>query len=68
MSLAVAPARYVRLAVFETITGYTPRAVEAKIREGKWIEGRHYRRAPDGHILVDLKGYEEWVENQAQGA
>lgn len=68
MQASLAPARYVRLTVFEVITGYTPRAVEAKIREGKWIEGRHYRKAPDGHILVDLKGYEAWVENQQQGA
>jgi hypothetical protein len=28
-----------------------------------WIEGREFKRAPDGHILVDLKGYEAWVEN-----
>lgn len=68
MSLAVAPPRYVRVHIFEALTGYSKRAVEAKIREGKWIEGRHYRKAPDGHILVDLKAYEEWVENQPQGA
>jgi hypothetical protein len=66
MTTAVVPHRYVRIPLFCMVTGYTPDAVDAKIRKGKWIEGRHYRRAPDGHILVDLKGYEAWVENQHQ--
>lgn len=61
--------RYVRLPLFEQITGYTQKAVRRKIEEGHWIEGREYRRAPDGHILVDMNGYEKWVENrQSLGA
>lgn len=66
MTTAIVPHRYVRIPLFCSVTGYTADAVDAKIRKGKWIEGRHYRRAPDGHILVDLKGYEAWVENQHQ--
>ena len=65
MSVAIAPARYVRLPIFEAITGYTERAVEGKIREAVWMEGIHYRRAPDGHILVDMEGYYKWVEGKA---
>ena len=49
-------------------TGYTKRAVEGKIAAGVWLEGVHFRRAPDGHILIDLEGYERWVENQRPGA
>jgi hypothetical protein len=55
--------RYIKLQVFESLTGYTQKAVRRKIEEGVWLEGREFKRAPDGHILVDLKGYESWVEN-----
>ncbi|GAA0584525.1 hypothetical protein [Rhizomicrobium electricum] len=55
-------ARYVRINKFAELTGYTDKAVRCKIAEGVWLEGRQYRRAPDGAILVDLAGYEQWVE------
>jgi hypothetical protein len=32
------------------------------VGEGVWLEGKQYRRAPDGHILIDMDGYEKWVE------
>jgi hypothetical protein len=56
--------RYVRIPVFEALTGYTVKAIQKKIEEGKWLEGREYRKAPDGHIVVDLEGYEKWVEGR----
>lgn len=64
MDSVLVPVRYVRLPVFERITGYTEKAVRRKIEEGAWIEGREFRRAPDGHILVDIEGYERWVEGR----
>ena len=60
--------RYVRIPKFEELTGYTVKAIARKIETGAWIEGRQYRRAPDGHILVDLQEYERWVENQSPAA
>jgi len=54
--------RYVRVTRFVTLTGYTAKAVYHKIANGVWIEGREYRRAPDGNICIDLEGYERWVE------
>ena len=60
--------RYVRISHFSALSGYTPKAVYEKIRVGVWIEGRHYRRAPDGHILIDLEAFERWVEGQSQAA
>ena len=63
-SIPLAPARYVRTSVFEAVTGYSVKALEEKIRTGVWIEGHEYRRAPDGHILIDLEGYAKWVEGQ----
>jgi predicted HNH restriction endonuclease len=56
--------RYVRINKFVELTGYTDKAVRCKIAEGVWLEGRLWRRAPDGAILVDMVGYERWVEGR----
>ena len=37
-------------------------AVRAKIRDGIWLEGREWRKSPDGHIQIDIEGYYAWVE------
>lgn len=58
----VAPATYVTISLAAAITGLTPKAIQRKIEDGKWIEGREYRRSPDGRIFISLKGYEKWVE------
>ena len=55
--------RYVLVPLFCALTGYTDKAVRRKIEDGKWIEGRHYRKAPDGHITMDLQAYYRWVED-----
>jgi hypothetical protein len=54
----------VLLPVAQLVTGYTVKAIERKIERGDWIEGQVWRRAPDGHIMVDLQGYERWVERR----
>ena len=55
---------YVRIRRFAELTGYTEKAVYRKIEDGVWIEGREYRRAPDGNICVNLEGYDSWVEGE----
>lgn len=60
--------RYVLLPLFEQLTGYTVKAVQRKIEEGVWREGHEFRRAPDGRILMDLEGFEKWVESQKRAA
>jgi hypothetical protein len=60
----VVPARYVLLCLAATLTGYTIKAMERKIERGDWTEGKVWRRAPDGRILIDLLGYQKWVEGQ----
>lgn len=54
--------RYKLIHQFCAETGYTEQAVRAKLRDGIWLEGREYRKAPDGHILIDVEGYYKWVE------
>lgn len=62
----VASGRYVQPWLFELLTGYSPRAVEGKIARGDWVEGREYKKAPDGKILVDMEGFNRWVERPGQ--
>jgi len=63
-SVVLAPARYVLLPLANLITGYTVKAMERKIERGDWQEGKVWKRAPDGRILIDMVGYQKWVESQ----
>jgi len=38
--------------------------MEMKIERGDWQEGKVWRRAPDGHVMLDTVGYEKWVESR----
>jgi hypothetical protein len=62
--IAVNPARYVLLPLATVVTGYSVKAMERKIERGDWAEGKVWVRAPDGRILVDLIGYQKWVERR----
>lgn len=63
MSQPVHPAPYVQIPLFATISGYSVKAIQQKIDTGIWIEGREYIKAPDGHRLISLKGYETWAKS-----
>jgi hypothetical protein len=62
--VVLAPARYVLLPVAHLLTGYTVKAMERKIERGDWQEGKVWRHAPDGHIMIDMQGYHRWVESR----
>jgi hypothetical protein len=62
--LVLAPARYVLLPLANLVTGYTVKAMERKIERGDWPEGKLWKRAPDGRILIDIMGYQRWVEGR----
>ena len=54
--------RYLTVKKFSAETGYTEDAVRSKIRDGVWRLGDIWMRAPDGRTLIDVEGYERWVE------
>lgn len=60
--------RYVLITRFCEVTGYTDKAVRRKMQDGIWVEGREFRKAPDGHIMIDLEGYTRWVEGEKVAA
>lgn len=61
-SIHINPAPYVTVKLAATITGLTEKAIRRKIEEGKWLEGREYRKSPDGGVFISIKGYTAWVE------
>lgn len=48
---------------FSAESGYTEAAIRAKIADGTWAENLVWRHAPDRRVLIDVRGYEKWVEN-----
>jgi hypothetical protein len=55
-------ASYVTIPLAAALTGYSAKAIRRKIECGMWLEGREFRKAPDGHVLISIKGYQQWVE------
>ena len=60
--IVVGTARYVLLPLANLLTGYSVKAMERKIERGDWQEGKVWKRAPDGRIVIDVLGYQRWVE------
>jgi hypothetical protein len=63
--VVVAPAQYVLLPLASLLTGYSVKAMERKIERGDWHQDKVWRRAPDGRIVIDLIGYQKWVEGRS---
>ena len=55
---------WVTISRAEQLTGYTEKAIRAKIAEGVWPEGVVWKRAPDGRVLISTKGYDAWAEGR----
>lgn len=53
---------YVTIPKASELTGYTQAAIKQKIARGVWLEGREYRKAPDGRRMIDMRAIEAWVE------
>ena len=59
------PSRWVLVNRFAEVTGYSENAVRHKVKGGIWVEGRIWRKAPDGRIFLNLAEFERWVESTA---
>jgi len=57
----IGAAPFVLIPLAAAITGYSEKAIRRKIEEGIWIEGREWIKAPDGHVMISIRGYEKWV-------
>ncbi|WP_141749394.1 excisionase [Duganella phyllosphaerae] len=54
--------RYMTIPKFAVESGYTEDAIRTKIRDGIWPQGDVWIKAPDGRNLIDVQGFEKWVE------
>ena len=57
--------KYVRIKKFVDLSGYSEDAIRAKIKKGIWQINKHWRKAPDGRIVINIKEIESWVEEKA---
>ena len=63
--IKVAPADYVTVALFSTISGKSSGAIRQLIARGHWVEGKQYRKDELGGIWISTKGVTKWVEGTA---
>ena len=54
--------KWVTIGRFAELSGYTDKAIRHKIDRGVWLEGTHWRRAPDERLMVNAEAIEQWVE------
>jgi len=55
---------WVTIKKFSQICGYTEDAIRAKIKKGQWMIDQHFKKAPDGRILIGIKEVEKWITNK----
>jgi hypothetical protein len=46
------------------LVGYSEDAIRCKIKKGVWLRDIHWRKAPDGRILVNLEAVRRWIEGK----
>lgn len=44
------------------LTGLSKEAIRALKKKGQWREKIHWRKSPNGRILISLEGYNQWAE------
>lgn len=60
--MTVALARYVTIALAASAYGWSEKAIRRRMERGVWIENVHWRKAPDGGIVIDIKAVDKWLE------
>jgi hypothetical protein len=54
--------KWITIKKFSEHTGYTEKAVRAKIDRGQWPQGPLWMKSPDHRIQINLEAYYRWVE------
>lgn len=60
--------RWVTINRAAELTGYTVDAIKHKVKGGVWAQGKQWRKAPDGRILINLEEFNRWAESAPQEA
>jgi hypothetical protein len=60
------PSQWVLVKRSAEVTGYSENAVRHKVKDGTWVQGRIWRKAPDGRIFLNLAEFERWAESESR--
>lgn len=55
--------KWVTIRKLSELIGYSEDAIRTKIKRGIWVYKTHWRKAPDGRILLCLPAIETWIES-----
>lgn len=54
--------KWVKLKKVAELTGYTVSALHHKIYKGHLVEDVHWRKGPDGILLMHTENFNAWLE------
>lgn len=54
-------AKWVLVSRITELTGYTADAIRAKIKRGIWLNEKHWRKAPDNRIVLNVEAINSWM-------
>lgn len=54
--------KWIKPSAYAKMTDYTVDAIDSKRRNGVWLEGKQWIKAPDGKILVNWRECDKWIE------
>ena len=57
--------KWVTIKKYAEQSGYSEDAIRAKIKRGIWRIEKHWRKAPDNRILINVEAIQLWVEGKA---
>lgn len=66
VAVALAPEITIKLAA--KVYGLSEKAIRRKKESGVWLEGREWRRAPDGSIWIITAGVSAWIAGSRRPA
>ncbi|EMC3957069.1 excisionase [Stutzerimonas stutzeri] len=58
--------RWVLIPKAAELLGYSRTAIEHKVKNGVWSQGRIWRKARDGRIFINIEEVDKWVESAPQ--
>lgn len=54
---------WVTIKKFSELSGYSEEAARQKIKKNQWQNRLHFKRAPDGRLLINLVEISKWIES-----
>ena len=56
--------KWITIKKLSELIGYSVFSINKKRQRGIWVEGIHWRKAPDNRVLMNLEAIYKWVEGK----